>query len=439
MKQRIYVLLAVIFGIVVFFSNKQHAKVIPFYYDQQVSITGIVTEVVPKFSQNRVIIDAEKLSSINIPEPDYERVLVTLPPGITLAPADRVVLYGTLGEPQSFVTDTGTEFDYATYLGTSNIQATMYIPEVTVIGQSRKPFISLQKHLYTVRESLREQMRSIFPLSVSALYSGIMIGDQSLFPPELLDVFRKSGLIHIMVLSGSNIALVAGFVFIFARRLGYYRRYIVTGLMVTVFVMMTGFAPPSVRALTMILVTYIARLLLRQYTALYVLLLTILVMLIINPSLTRNVSFHLSILATYAILFVAPIIQEKITKTTDRYGIREVIAQTLSTQIIVVPYTIVSMGMFSLVGIFLNILVVPLTGFLTVAGYILTGFSYISTQLASILALPFAYLASIIIAISELFVKLPYAFIHTAGLGTGILATYYLLLWIISRNYFIKT
>lgn len=434
-----YVLLVLIFGIVVFFSNKQHAKIIPFYYDQQVSITGIVTEVVPKFSQNRVIIDAEKLSSIDIPEPDYERVLVTLPPGITLIPGNRITIYGTLDKPQSFVTDTGTEFDYATYLETSNIRGIVRTPEVTLIGQSSKPFISLQKHLYIVRESLREQISSIFPLPVSALCSGIMIGDQSLFPPELLDVFRKSGLIHIMVLSGSNILLVAGFVFIFARRLGYYRRYIVTGLMVTVFVMMTGFAPPSVRALLMILVTYTARLLLRQYTALYVLLLTILVMLIINPSLARSVSFHLSVLATYAILFVAPVIQEKITNITEQYGVREIVAQTLSTQVIVVPYTIVSMGMFSVVGILLNILVVPLTGFLTVAGYTLTGFSYISIQLASILALPFAYLASIIIAISELFVKLPYAFIYTAGLGTGILATYYLLLWIIGRNYFIKT
>ena len=434
MKQRMYVLLVVIFGIVVFFSNKQHAKIIPFYYDQQVSITGIVTEVVPKFSQNRVIIDAEKLSSINIPEPDYERVLVTLPPGITLAPADRVALYGTLGEPQSFVTDTGTEFDYTTYLRTSNIQATMYIPEVTVIGQSRKLFISLQKHLYIVRESLREQMRSIFPLPVSALYSGIMIGDQSLFPPELLDVFRKSGLIHIMVLSGSNIALVAGFVFIFARRLGYYRRYIVTGLMVTVFVMMTGFAPPSVRALIMILVTYIARLLLRQYSSAYILLLTILGMLLINPTLARNVSFHLSILATYAILFVAPIIQEKITNITERYGIREVIAQTLSTQIIVVPYTIVSMGMFSVVGIFLNVLVVPLVGFLTVAGYILTVLSYMSSTLASILGLPFAYLASWIINISELLVGIPGGYVYVTGMSVLILIAYYIWMYSFLRE-----
>jgi competence protein ComEC len=435
MKVRIYFLCFIIVFIVIFLSNKHHAKIIPFYYDQQVSITGIVTEVVPKFAQNRVIIDTEKLSSIHIPEPVHERILITLPPGTTLAPADRVIVHGTLDQPERFVTDTGTQFDYATYLGTSHIQATMYIPEVTVTGQSRKLFVSLQRHLYVVRESLREQIRSIFPLPVSALYSGIMIGDQSLFPPELLDVFRKSGLIHIMVLSGSNIALVAGFVFIFARRLGYYRRYIITGIIVTLFVMMTGFAPPSVRALIMILVTYIARLLLRQYNAMYILLLTILGMLIINPSLARNVSFHLSILATYAILFVAPLIQSRIMGITERFGFREIIAQTLSTQIIVVPYTIVSMGMFSLVGILLNIIVVPLTGLLTVVGYILVGLSYISGSLASILGLPFAYIASFIINISELLVTIPHAVIYTAGLGSVMLGAYYLgLVFIIKKT-----
>lgn len=426
MKYRMYIMLVVILGTVIFFSNKQHAKIIPFYYGQQVSIIGIVTEVVPKFSDNRVIIDTEKLSSIAIPEPDHERILITLPPGTKLAPADRITLYGTLDKPESFITDTGTQFDYATYLGTSHIQATMYIPDVTITGQSRKLFVSLQRYLFTLRESIRDHIRSIFPLPVSALFSGIMIGDQSLFPPELLDVFRKSGLIHIMVLSGSNIALVAGFVFIFARRLGYYRRYIITGLIVTVFVMMTGFAPPSVRALIMILVTYIARLLLRQYTAAYILLFTILGMLIINPALARNVSFHLSVLATYAILFVAPLIQYRITGITESFGLREIVAQTLSTQIIVVPYTIASMGILSVVGILLNILVVPLIGILTIAGYFVTGISYIHTGLASMIGLPFTYTAHIVIKISELFVGLPNSFVYISGISTVTVVFYYL-------------
>lgn len=433
MKVRIYLLLLCIIGIIVFFSYKKHAVIIPFYYDQQVTITGTVSEVMDKFSSTSIVVDVEQLSYINIPNPSRERVLVRLLPGTRVVPTDRVVLSGTLDEIRNFITDTGSEFDYANYLQTTHIYGSMYQPQVTVVGREHGIRAILNRGLYHVRESIRDHIRSIFPLPVSALYSGMMIGDQSLFPPELLDVFRKSGLIHIMVLSGSNIALVAGFVFIWARRLGYYRRYIITGAVITLFVMMTGFAPPSVRALIMILATYVSRLLLRQYSGLYILLLTILVMLIINPLLARNVSFHLSILATYAIMFVAPIISERLLYITERYGLREIVAQTLSTQLIVVPYTIVSMGMFSLVGIVLNITVVPLTGLLTVAGYILTGISYIHTGLASIIGLPFTYLAHMIIKTSEIFVGLPRSFMYVSGVSSIILVAYYI--WI-SKNIF---
>lgn len=435
MKNRIYFLVAMILLIVIFYSGKQHAKIIPFYYGQQVSITGTVREVIPKFTNTRVIVDTEKLSYINIPDPQYESILVTLAPGVQLVPTDRVTIYGKLEQPENFVTDTGTEFDYQTYLQTNHIHATMHTPSVTITGRDMGILQMVQRNLYHVRESIRDHIRSIFPLPVSALYSGIMIGDQSLFPSELLDVFRKSGLIHIMVLSGSNIALVAGFVFIWTRRLGYYRRYIITGIIITLFVMMTGFAPPSVRALIMILVTYVARLLIRQYSGAYILLFTILGMLLINPALARNVSFHLSVLATYAIMFVAPLIQEKLTNITQQYGIREIVAQTLSTQIIVVPYTIVSMGMFSVVGILLNIIVVPLTGILTIAGYVVTGISYIHTGLASIIGLPFVYMAHMIIKTSELFVGLPNSFVYVSGISTVVLICYYIIIYIVFKKY----
>lgn len=436
MKSRVYFLIVCIACIVLFFSHKQHAKIIPFYYDQEVSVVGTVREVIPKFTNTRVIIDTEKLSYINIPEPQYEGILVTLAPGVQLVPTDRVTIYGKLEQPENFVTDTGTEFDYQTYLQTNHIHATMHMPSITITGRDMGILQMIQRNLYHARESIRDHIRSIFPLPVSALFSGIMIGDQSLFPSELLDVFRKSGLIHIMVLSGSNIALVAGFIFIWARRLGYYRRYVITGVIITLFVMMTGWAPPSVRALIMILATYFSRLLLRQYNGVYVLLLTILVMLIINPTLARNVSFHLSILATYAIMVVAPKISEKLTRVTEQYGLREIVAQTLSTQLIVVPYTIVSMGMLSLVGIILNIIVVPLTGLLTIAGYVVTGISYIHTGLASVIALPFAYTASLVINISKLFVAIPHAFIYTVGLGTGVLIGHYSLVYLLGKKYF---
>lgn len=406
----------------------QNPKILRFYYNQSVSIVGTVTDIREQWSGSRAVINTHKINNILIINPEYEKVLVTLSPGNRVSIGDTVSLYGDMREPEDFISDTGVEFYYKTYLSTEHIHGLISPHELTVTGKDSGFLINFKRHLFSFRRNIREQIQSVFPLPVSALFSGIMIGDQSLFPDELTDVFRKTGLIHIMVLSGSNIALIAGFTYVFTRRYGFYRRYIFTGAIVTVFVMMTGFTPPSVRALIMVLAGYVSRVFLREKTSEYVFLLTIAVMLCIEPLLIKNISFVLSLLATFAVVFIAPRVDLYITGITNKFGIREILSQTLATQAIVVPYTVVTMGMFSIAGIPLNIIVLPIIGLLTVAGYFITTISFISQGVAIYFSLPLAYLGAFIIWISKSFANIPYAFLYTSSISKVFLLFYYLFL-----------
>jgi predicted membrane metal-binding protein len=68
----------------------------------------------------------------------------------------------------------------------------------------------LQKKYYLLhlKSAIIERIRKIFPTPESALLNGILVGDDSLMDEDFSDLYRKIGLSHITVVSGSNIAAV---------------------------------------------------------------------------------------------------------------------------------------------------------------------------------------------------------------------------------------
>jgi predicted membrane metal-binding protein len=62
--------------------------------------------------------------------------------------------------------------------------------------------------LIGLKNSVIERIRSMFPPPQSALLNGILMGDDSLMDEDFSTLYRKIGLSHITVVSGSNIAAI---------------------------------------------------------------------------------------------------------------------------------------------------------------------------------------------------------------------------------------
>lgn len=68
-----------------------------------------------------------------------------------------------------------------------------------------------------VRRNLVDQISHNLPLKEAALLSGILIGNESLYDESLSTLYRKIGLSHITVVSGSNVSFVILLLILFTR------------------------------------------------------------------------------------------------------------------------------------------------------------------------------------------------------------------------------
>jgi competence protein ComEC len=135
----------------------------------------------------------------------------------------------------------------------------------------------------------------------------MLLGDASALDPRLGEAFRRTGTYHVLVVSGSNVGMVAGICLWLFRRV---RLAPVPGTLFTLaltsgFVLLVGSQIPSVRAAIMVAAYLLARQLYRARRALNILAGTALVLLLWDPGNLFDASFQLSFLAVGLIAGIA--------------------------------------------------------------------------------------------------------------------------------------
>jgi len=141
-----------------------------------------------------------------------------------------------------------------------------------------------------------------------SLYLGFVLGDDREQAATLVDDFRGSGLSHLMVVSGQNVAFILVLIGPVRTRLGWSGRWLVTLGVVVAFAAITRFEPSVLRASAMAVVAVSGQAVGRPAPAWRNLALAVTAMVLLDPLLTRSVGFQLSVAATAAIsLLAAPL------------------------------------------------------------------------------------------------------------------------------------
>lgn len=163
-----------------------------------------------------------------------------------------------------------------------------------------------------LNKSLLSVYNQLFPSPYNGIVAGIVIGDKSLLSQTFYEKMKNSGTLHILVASGMNIAMfssgVLSFYCIFFKR-----RTSLVLLILTIwfYVLATGAQSPIVRAGIMSSILYFSQILGRKTETKTVLWITILIMLLINPSLIIDLGFQLTFTATAGIVYLTPIFKAK--------------------------------------------------------------------------------------------------------------------------------
>lgn len=172
-------------------------------------------------------------------------------------------------------------------------------------------------HLRQLLESLRSGLAGVFdrnlPAEEAGLLSAMALGARSSLDAEVRDLFTRSGLSHILAISGLHVFLMASLLLGLLRslRLNLPLAALISGMGIIFYGMMTGNAVSTQRAVWMYLLVLLGKCLGEAYDSLSALALAALVILIPNPMAIGDPGFQLSFAAILGMQLVARPMQER--------------------------------------------------------------------------------------------------------------------------------
>ncbi|MFC2078741.1 ComEC/Rec2 family competence protein [Candidatus Bipolaricaulota bacterium] len=140
-------------------------------------------------------------------------------------------------------------FDYPAYLSRRNIIATMFADSIALVDGASGAF-SLWEWGDRLRQRLLRRFRETLPSGVSAMAQSLMFGDRSALPTDTEEAFSRTGLMHLLAVSGLHLGIFLGGAWWGLRRLGLRPRlaYPIVGVLVLLALMVVGPRVSLVRA-----------------------------------------------------------------------------------------------------------------------------------------------------------------------------------------------
>jgi competence protein ComEC len=254
---------------------------------------------------------------------------------------------------------------------------------VTIRGPS-----ALQRLAGRIRAGLR-RAASRLPASERGLLPGLVVGDTSAMPAADTADFRRAGLTHLTAVSGANLAIVVAAVFGLLRwtPLSIRGRAWVTAGALVGFVLLARPTPSVLRAAGMGLLALAAIGLGRQRALLPALLATSTALVLFSPALATTAGFALSVLATLALLVLAPgwtaALRQRLPPALA--PLAPALTTPLAAQLACMPVIAAISGTVSLAAVPANLLALPAVPVTTVLGLLAAIVSQLSPSAAGVL------------------------------------------------------
>ena len=176
----------------------------------------IVEEPSVKEFNTQLIAEFISLENFSLPENiekekkiKQEKIILTVKHYPRFKYGDEIEIFGKLQKPKNFNSDDSREFDYVSYLAKDKIYYQMFYPDTVFLSGGKGNFI--KEKLFAIKNAFISQIKKSIPEPHASLLGGLVVGAKESLGKKLQNDFRKVGLIHIVVLSGYNLTIVAEF------------------------------------------------------------------------------------------------------------------------------------------------------------------------------------------------------------------------------------
>ena len=294
-------------------------------------------------------------------------------------------------------------FNYVSWLKTQNIVATGYVKNTKKHkGSDKNSLPSQQNNQHqnklinrqiagtpSFRQGLYDQFHKILPShALTPILVALAFGERSLLSDSHWHILQNTGTSHLIAISGLHIGLLASgsfYLFMLLLRLMPFRdprwqrlntRYVaimVSLLMASLYAYLAGFSLPTQRALVMLYLYWLARVLGIKLSLKRLLLVTLLVLLILSPFSVMTASFWLSFYAVTIIFLTLWRFKAWLTTGSSLLQLLKglLLIQVMLT-LMLIPVTALFFQKISLVSLLANIIAVPWMSFISIPAALLS-------------------------------------------------------------------
>jgi competence protein ComEC len=267
-----------------------------------------------------------------------------------------------------------------------------------------------------MKRKFQEKIRAHMSPVAAGIMEAMLLGDKSNIPRSVYQDMIKSGTVHILVVSGFNVSIVAGILALFLKilRLNRMVRLAVIVPALVLYCVMTGASPPVVRATIMGIFFLFSWYVCRDPGITQALSLSAFAILVLSPREIYNASFQLSFTAVLAICSISPAIEKLVH--VDKISIRLVrwvaglSIVSLSAWLGTAGFIFYYFRIISPVTVLANIFIPAIASFITLCGVGLVAAEFLCPYLASSFASVSEALIVFLLWFNNLLIRIPGAF-----------------------------
>ncbi|MCX5694366.1 MAG: ComEC/Rec2 family competence protein [Candidatus Omnitrophica bacterium] len=425
-EKSLFLALVLFLSLLAGYLNEQNSYKLPRYHIRNLlayrrnvvcSVTGFVSSVAEsKHGHYWFTLNTQE---IQIDKQGYKccgKLLVKMDFTQELNYGDSLTLLGNLTKVYAF---NDARHRYQDFLLRQGIYAVMPVKDFRqIIRQDKARGIKLAGSCIRLRAYLEQIISRHLPDLPASILCAMVLGQKRNLPWLVNDSMVKSGTVHILVVSGFNVGIMAFIINLLLKILRLPRKWriILIAVCLLIYCLVTGATNPVIRATVMGL-TFLAAYFLKREPDIYNALgLAALFILVVNPQQLLDIGFELSFVSVLAIVYLYPKLKALVGLELCRIkalkfiigGCLVSLSAWLGTALIiawnfrvVVPVTVLA-----------NILIVPLATLITLCGFTLVLSGWLCPGLADIFSFPTAMLITLLLNINTALIKLPFAYIY---------------------------
>lgn len=345
-------------------------------------IVGIVCDLPSRRSyRTTFIVQAEHIGwRPGVDQPAVGRLRVTaIGPSPHIRPGDRMTFHARLRKLRNF--NNPGRFNYVRYMACRKVRVSAYVRGGDIRITAAAAGNGLWMHIDRLRLGIASWIDRHAATGLGAgVLKALLVGDRTGIPSDLRNGFNRTGLGHLLAISGLHIGIIAAAAFFIFQQLfsfsplflrdGWVRKGAAVLAMIPVigYGLVAGMSPSTQRAVLMVLVFLLATLANREQDSINTLAFAALLLLVIDPGALYSISFQLSFSAVAVILYGL----RRLNGAGDppQGPARQILKKLLLFMVVsflatmgTLPLTLFYFNTVSTVGVLFNLLAVPLIGF----------------------------------------------------------------------------